>query len=150
MRGKAILVALAGAACLAAASDPAERLPDPAREAVAREIFRDVRCLVCQNESIDDSEAELAQDLRRIIREQVSAGRNSAQIKQFLTERYGEFVLLTPTFSLGNLALWTAPFLVVFLGGGLLIARLRTTPVDAVLTRTEADRLQSLAKDETY
>ena len=149
MRGKAILAALAGAACLAAASDPAERLPDPGREAAAREIFRDVRCLVCQNESIDDSEAELAQDLRRIIREQVSAGRSSIQIKQFLTDRYGEFVLLTPTFSLGNLALWSAPFLVVLLGGGLLIARLRTTPVEAVLTKAEAERLQTLAKTET-
>ena len=150
MRGKAILAALAGAACLAAASDPAERLPDPGREAAAREIFRDVRCLVCQNESIDDSEAELAQDLRRIIREQVSAGRSSIQIKQFLTDRYGEFVLLTPTFSLGNLALWSAPFLVVLLGGGLLIARLRTTPVEAVLTKAEAERLQTLAKTETH
>ena len=149
MRGQAILAALAGAACLAAASDPAERLPDPGREAAAREIFRDVRCLVCQNESIDDSEAELAQDLRRIIREQVSAGRSSIQIKQFLTDRYGEFVLLTPTFSLGNLALWSAPFLVVLLGGGLLIARLRTTPVEAVLTKAEAERLQTLAKTET-
>ena len=149
MHGKAILAALAGAACLAAASDPTERLPDPAREAAARAIFRDVRCLVCQNESIDDSEAELAQDLRRIIREQVSAGRSPVQIKQFLTDRYGEFVLLTPTFSLGNLALWTAPFLVVLLGGGLLIARLRTTPVEVVLTKAEAERLQTLAKTET-
>ena len=75
MKLRALLVALAGAACLAAASDPTERLPDPAQEAQAREIFRDVRCMVCQNESIDDSDAELARDLRQIVREQVKAGR---------------------------------------------------------------------------
>ena len=74
MRLRAALAALAGVFCLAAASDPAERLPDPGQEAQARAIFRDVRCLVCQNESIDDSEAELAHDLRQIVREQVKAG----------------------------------------------------------------------------
>ena len=105
MRLRVLLAALAGVACLAAASDPAERLPDPAQEAKAREIFRDVRCLVCQNESIDDSEAELAADLRRIVREQVRAGKGEAEIKAFLTDRYGEFVLLTPSFSPGNVAL---------------------------------------------
>ena len=130
MRRRALLVALAGAACLAAASDPAERLPDPKQEAVAREIFRDVRCLVCQNESIDDSEAELAQDLRRIVREQVKAGKTEPQIKAFLTDRYGEFVLLRPSFSAGNLALWIGPFLVAAAGIALLFARLRNrTPV---------------------
>ena len=78
MRLRVLLAALAGVACLAAASDPAERLPDPAQEARAREIFQDVRCLVCQNETIDDSEAELARDLRRVVREQVAAGRSEA------------------------------------------------------------------------
>ena len=149
MKRRALLAALAGAACLAAASDPAERLPDPAQEAQARAIFRDVRCMVCQNESIDDSEAELAQDLRRIVREQVKAGKDPAEIKTFLTDRYGEFVLLTPRFSLGNLALWGAPFLVVVFGGVLLIVRLRNRPSDAGLTSSEAERLRRLAGDET-
>ena len=146
MRLRALLAALAGVACLAAASDPAERLPDPAQEAQARAIFRDVRCLVCQNESIDDSEAELAHDLRQIVREQVKAGKGDAEIKRFLTDRYGEFVLLTPSFSAGNLALWGGPFLVVLLGAGLLFMRLRKRPLDAELTPAEAERLQRLAR----
>src|SRR6185437_773630 len=100
MRLRALAAMFAGLLCIAAAADPADRLPDPAQEARARAIFADVRCLVCQNESIDDSEAELAGDLRRTIREQVKAGRSDAQIKRFLTDRYGEFVLMTPRFSL--------------------------------------------------
>lgn len=149
MRVRALIAALAGVLCLAAASDPSERLPDPAQEAQARAIFRDVRCLVCQNESIDDSEAELAHDLRQIVREQVKAGRSADQIKAFLTDRYGEFVLLTPSFSAGNLALWAGPFLVVLLGAGLLFARLRKRPPDADLSPAEAERLRRLASDET-
>jgi cytochrome c-type biogenesis protein CcmH len=82
-----------------AAADPAERLPDPVQEARAREIFREVRCLVCQNESIDDSEAALAGDLRQVVRDQVKQGRSDKQIRAFLVERYGEFVLLKPPFS---------------------------------------------------
>ena len=149
MKIRALLAALAGVLCLAAASDPAERLPDPAQEATARAIFRDLRCLVCQNESIDDSDAELAQDLRRIVREQVKAGKSASEVKAFMTERYGEFVLLKPTFTVGNLALWAGPFLVVLLGAGLLVVRLRNRPADAELTPAEAERLQALAKDET-
>ena len=150
MRRQVLLVALAGALCLAAASDPADRLPDPSQEAQARAIFRDVRCLVCQNESIDDSQAELAADLRKIVREQVKAGRSDSEVKRFLTDRYGEFVLLTPQFSAGNLALWVAPFLVVLAGAGLLMARLRYRPVEPELSNEEAERLRQIAGDETY
>lgn len=149
MRLRLILAALAGVACLAAASDPAERLPDPAQEAKAREIFRDVRCLVCQNESIDDSEADLAHDLRQIVREQVKAGKSAPEIKRFLTDRYGEFVLLTPRFSIGNLALWGVPFLVVIAGVTLLFVRLRNRTLDVELTPLEAERLRRLDEDET-
>jgi cytochrome c-type biogenesis protein CcmH len=149
VRLRAILAALAGVLCLAAASDPAERLPDPAQEAKARAIFRDVRCLVCQNESIDDSEAELAHDLRQIVREQVRAGKSDAEIKRFLTDRYGEFVLLTPRFSAGNLILWGGPFVVVVLGLCLLLIRLRNRTDDQELSPSEAERLQRLADDET-
>lgn len=149
MRLRLILAALAGMACIAAASDPAERLPDPAQEARAREIFRDVRCLVCQNESIDDSEADLAHDLRQIVREQVKAGKSETEIKAFLTDRYGEFVLLTPRFSVGNLALWGVPFLVVVAGAALLVARLRNRAPDAELDAAEAARVQRLIEDET-
>jgi cytochrome c-type biogenesis protein CcmH len=149
MKIRALLIAIAGAACLAAASDPAERLPDPAQEALAREIFRDVRCLVCQNESIDDSEAELAQDLRRIVREQVKAGKSEEQIKVFLTDRYGEFVLLRPSFSLGNLALWIGPFLIVGGGLALLFVRLRNRTPEAELDELEAERVEALLDEET-
>jgi cytochrome c-type biogenesis protein CcmH len=149
VRLRLLLAALAGVACLAAASDPAERLPDPVQEAKAREIFRDVRCLVCQNESIDDSEADLAHDLRQIVREQVKAGKSAPEIKRFLTDRYGEFVLLTPRFSIGNLALWGVPFLVVIAGVTLLFVRLRNRTLDVELTPLEAERLRRLDEDET-
>lgn len=143
---QSLTVALAGVVCMAAAADPADRLPDPAQEARARAIFADVRCLVCQNESIDDSEAELAGDLRRVVREQVRGGKSNADIKHFLTERYGEFVLLTPAFSWGNLALWGGPFLVVALGGGLLLTRLRNRSADEELSPDEAERLRGLSE----
>ena len=149
MRARRLLAALAAVFCMAAASDPAERLPDPAQEARARAIFKDVRCLVCQNESIDYSEAELAHDLRQVVREQVRLGHSDAQIKRFLTDRYGEFVLLTPAFSWVNLALWGGPFAVVILGGGLLVARLRNRTADAELSPEEADRVRRLSQSDS-
>jgi cytochrome c-type biogenesis protein CcmH len=139
----------AGVLCIAAAADPADRLPDPAQEARARAIFKDTRCLVCQNESIDDSEADLAADLRHVVREQVQAGRSDAQIKQFLTDRYGEFVLMTPAFSWVNLALWGGPFLIVFMGAGLLATRLRNRSVEAELSPEEAERVRRLSESDS-
>ena len=149
MKVRPLLAALLGVLSLAAASDPAERLPDPAQEAKARAIFRDVRCLVCQNESIDDSEADLAHDLRQIVREQVKAGKSEAEIKAFLTARYGEFVLLTPSFSAGNLVLWGGPFLVVILGAILLTVRLRNRTPESELSPEEAARLGRTSDRET-
>jgi cytochrome c-type biogenesis protein CcmH len=147
MTARALLAALAGVLCLAAASDPAERLPDPRQEAHARAIFKDIRCLVCQNESIDDSEAPLAADLRRIIRQQVQAGRSDDQIKQYLTDRYGQFVLMRPSFDAGNLALWLGPFAVVGLGVVLLVVRLRNREPDQDLSEAEAQRLERLSRE---
>lgn len=150
MRARVVLAAIAAVFCMAAASDPAERLSDPAQEARAREIFQQVRCLVCQNESIDDSNAELAQDLRRIVRDQVKEGRSDAEIKRFLTDRYGEFVLLRPSFSIGNAALWLGPFLVVLLGVLLLLGRLRNRPAEPEreLDAADAERLRRLERRE--
>ncbi|MDB5436204.1 MAG: cycL [Phenylobacterium sp.] len=148
MRLRALAAALAGVVCIAAAADPAERLPDPSQEARARAIFQDVRCLVCQNESIDDSEAELAHDLRQVVRQQVRQGRSDAAIKRYLTDRYGEFVLLTPAFSWVNLALWGGPFLVVVLGAGLLVARLRNRSADPELSPEEAERVRRLSESD--
>jgi cytochrome c-type biogenesis protein CcmH len=148
VRLRALAAALAGVLCIAAASDPAERLTDPAQEARARAIFQDVRCLVCQNESIDDSEAELAHELRQVVRQQVRQGRSDAEIKRYLTDRYGEFVLMTPAFSWVNLALWGGPFLVVVLGAGLLVARLRNRSADPELSPEEAERLRRLSESD--
>ena len=149
MKVRTTLAAIAAVLCMAAASDPAERLTDPAQEARARQIFSEVRCLVCQNESIDDSQAELAHDLRQIVRQQVHAGRSDDQIKAYLVDRYGEFVLLRPTFSPGNAALWAGPFLVVLLGAGLLLVRLRNRAPEPELDAAEDERLQSLQDEQT-
>ncbi|MDP1599300.1 cytochrome c-type biogenesis protein [Phenylobacterium sp.] len=144
---KRILAILGAVLCIAAASDPADRLPDPAQEARARELFREVRCMVCQNESIDDSNAELAGDLRRLVRDEIKAGKTDDQVRAHLTDRYGEFVLLKPAFSWGNAVLWGAPFVVVVLGLWLLFRSFRNRPVDEELTADEAKRLDGLSDD---
>jgi cytochrome c-type biogenesis protein CcmH len=145
---RALVAMFAGLMCMAAAADPADRLADPAQEARARAIFADVRCLVCQNESIDDSEADLASDLRHVVRDQVKAGRSDKEIKRFLTDRYGEFVLMTPAFSWLNLALWAGPFLVVVLGAGLLLTRLRNRTGEPELSPEEAERVRALSQTD--
>ena len=145
---KKLLVLLAAVFCMAAASDPSERLPDPGQEARARAIFAEVRCLVCQNESIDDSSAELAADLRLLVRDQIKSGKSDDQVRTYLTDRYGEFVLLKPAFSWGNAVLWTAPFVVVILGVLLLLRNLRTPRPYAELSEAEAARLAALADKE--
>ena len=144
---KRILAILGAVLCLAAASDPADRLPDPAQEARARELFREVRCMVCQNESIDDSNAELAGDLRRLVRDEIKSGKTDDQVRAHLTDRYGEFVLLKPAFSWGNAVLWGAPFVVVVLGLWLLFRSFRNRPADEALTADEAKRLDGLSDD---
>jgi cytochrome c-type biogenesis protein CcmH len=144
---KRLLAAMAAILCIAAASDPAERLPDPAQEARARELFREVRCLVCQNESIDDSNAELAADLRRLVREEVKAGKSDDEVRKHLTDRYGEFVLLKPAFSWGNAALWGAPVLVVLAGLILLMRNFRNRSEDQDLSPEEIERLNRLSRD---
>ncbi|MBV8594611.1 MAG: cytochrome c-type biogenesis protein CcmH [Caulobacteraceae bacterium] len=144
-----LAAAIAALACLAAAADPAERLADPVREATARRIFQETRCLVCQGQSIDESDAPLAGDLRRIIRRQVAAGRTPAEVRRFLLARYGEFVLFRPPFNAWNAGLWLAPFGALFAGVALLGARTRRRLADAApLTSEEAERLDRLRQDE--
>ena len=149
MTVRRLLLALAAVGCIAAAADPAERLHDPAQEARARAIFAQVRCLVCQNESIDDSEADLARDLRREVRTQIAAGRSDAEVKAFMVAHYGEFAMLRPSFSASNAALWGAPFLVALIGATLLILRKRSAAATEVLTPQEEARIQALRQDET-
>lgn len=110
---------LALSLCLAMpaqAVQPDEVLEDPILEQRAREISKEVRCLVCRNESIDDSSASLARDLRLLVRERVTAGDSDAAVKTYLVDRYGEFVLLKPVFSMANAALWIAGPLLFVLG----------------------------------
>ena len=99
------------------AVQPEEVLKDAALERRAREISAGLRCLVCQNQSIDDSDAQLAKDLRLLVRERLVAGDTDQQVRDFLVQRYGEFVLLKPTFSAHTILLWLTPVLVLVLGG---------------------------------
>lgn len=112
------LVALILASGAALAVRPGEQLADPAQEARARRLSTELRCLVCQNQSIDDSDASLAVDLRRIVRERITAGDNDQAIRDFLVARYGEFVLLKPTLSFQTILLWGLPGLALLLGAG--------------------------------
>jgi cytochrome c-type biogenesis protein CcmH len=104
------------------AVQPGEMLADPALEKRARVISSELRCLVCQNQSIDDSDAPLAADLRRVVRERLTARDTDAQVIDYIVARYGEFVLLKPRFELSTLLLWLTPFLVL-LAGVVLVAR---------------------------
>jgi cytochrome c-type biogenesis protein CcmH len=112
-----VVLALLGATPLHAVQVD-EILPDPALEARARAISHDLRCMVCQNQSIDDSEAPLARDLRLLVRERIAAGDSNSQVIDFLVARYGEFVLLKPRFTPHTLLLWLLPPLAL-IGGGL-------------------------------
>ena len=143
------------AAALAAASpsfavQPDEILSDSALETRARTLSGELRCMVCQNQSIDDSEAPLAKDLRVLVRERLKAGDSDAQVLDFLTARYGQFVLLRPRFGWDTALLWGAPAGVLLVGGLAIVLALRrrkdlsvsaTTP----LTDDETRRLNELA-----
>ena len=110
----------------AEAVQPDEILPDPALETRARNLSRELRCMVCQNQSIDDSDAPLARDLRLLVRERLKAGDSDTQIVDFLVARYGDFVLLKPRFTLHTALLWLLPFLMLIAGAAaLLIMRRR-------------------------
>ena len=107
------------AGCPAAyAVQPDEIMSDPAKEARARDLSRELRCMVCQNQSIDDSDAPLARDLRLLVRERIASGDSDGQVIDFLVARYGEFVLLKPRFNPHTLLLWLLPPLAL-VGGGL-------------------------------
>ncbi|MFH1341501.1 MAG: cytochrome c-type biogenesis protein [Pseudomonadota bacterium] len=137
------------------AVQPDEVMSDPARESRARELSRELRCMVCQNQSIDDSDAPLARDLRLLVRERIAAGDSDAQVIDFLVARYGEFVLLKPRFNSRTLLLWLLPPLALA-GGGLALwvnmrRRSRTAVADESglkLTADEEARVQALMSDE--
>jgi cytochrome c-type biogenesis protein CcmH len=114
-----VLFVLLGSAAQALPAPDA--LSDPAQEARARALQKDLRCLVCQGESLDESNASLAVDLRPLIRARIKAGDSDEQIEKFLVARYGEFILMNPAFSLRTYALWLTPFGVLILGAGIAV-----------------------------
>ena len=111
----ALSVALPASAPVLAV-EPGEVLPDPALEARARALSKELRCLVCQNQSIDDSNAPLARDLRVLVRDRLQAGDSDAKVMEYVTDRYGDYVLLRPPFKATTLVLWIGPFVVLLLG----------------------------------
>jgi cytochrome c-type biogenesis protein CcmH len=139
-----LLICLIGVLPAAFALSPEEILPDPALEARARALSKELRCMVCQNQSIDDSDAQLAKDLRVLVRERLVAGDSDAEILDFIVERYGEFALLRPRVNGHNVLLWGAPILVL-LGGALwLLTRRRPHIAMNVQAPLDADEEAAL------
>jgi cytochrome c-type biogenesis protein CcmH len=150
LRYIAIVLSLT-AASRAFAVQPDEVLPDSALETRARTLSKELRCLVCQNQSIDDSEAPLARDLRILLRERLKAGDSDRQVLDFLVARYGEFVLLKPPLAWHTALLWLGPPVLLIAGafGLFLLARRRADPASSldVLTPAEEARLAKLVED---
>ena len=135
------------------AVQPDEVLSDAELEARARAISADIRCLVCQNQSIDDSDAPLARDLRLLVRERLVAGDSDEEVVDFLVDRYGEFVLLQPRFGLHTLVLWIGPFALLALAAFAALKRRRRAGEDAsgevALSPDEARRLDEIMKPDS-
>ncbi|WP_306154425.1 cytochrome c-type biogenesis protein [Roseovarius sp. MMSF_3281] len=150
MRFALSLVACLMLALPVAAVQPDEILDDPKLEERAREISGGLRCLVCRNESIDDSNADLARDLRLLVRERLVAGDSNEEVVDYIVDRYGEYVLLTPTATGSNLVLWLAGPLMLIIGGviGAFYLRRRSQAVPEaerdVLSQDEAERLRQI------
>ena len=143
---------LAAAAVLAAlpfaagAVEPDEILDDPVLEARAREISKDLRCVVCQNQDIDSSNAGVARDLRLLVRERLTAGDTNAEAIEFIRARYGDYVLLKPPFKPETYALWLAPALLFLFGAGAVIVVLRSSQKRQVTDRLSEDDERMVAE----
>lgn len=149
----ALMIAL-GAAAPAWAVQPDEMLSNPVLEARARAISKDLRCMVCQNESIDESEAPLARDLRLLVRQRLLAGDSDQQIIDYLVSRYGEFILLKPPLSWNTIALWGAPPALLLIGVAMIVMverrrrAARAATESAKLTAAEEARLAKILQGE--
>jgi len=161
MKMRTLMATLITAVCLTAglitaahAVQPDEILADPAMEARARSISAGLRCLVCQNQSIDDSDAPLAKDLRLLVRERLKAGDNDAGVRDFIVARYGEFVLLKPPVSMSTILLWAAPLLILLGAIAWIWSSYRNasgataSPVGAALSEDECKALDALLNDK--
>ena len=148
MRRFAIIAVFCLLAMPACAVQPDEILKDPALESRARALSQELRCMVCQNQSIDDSDAPLAKDLRVLVRERLTAGDSDRQVIDFLVARYGEFVLLRPRLNAHTVLLWLAPFAAIVAGAIGLIMFLRRRRVEdapgATLSADEQQRVDKL------
>lgn len=151
MRWSKTYVLLIGVVLLCAppavAVQPDEILKDPALEARARALSRELRCMVCQNQSIDDSEAPLARDLRILVRERLTAGNSDPQVVDFLVARYGEFVLLKPRFEWQTAALWLTPAVALIAGAIAMVLAIRRRRAAPIVTASlSPDEERQLAK----
>ena len=154
-RGTGVLVAaVVGLGALLAgtgvshALQPGEVLSDSKLEQRARGISLGLRCLVCQNQSIDDSDAQVAQDLRRVVRQRLVAGDSDAEVRAYIVDRYGDFVLLKPPFNARTLLLWLGPVIVLLCGGALVLwGRRRARAGTPALSAAEQAELQKLLDD---
>ncbi len=145
----ALIFSSATPSSFAWAVEPDEVLADPVLEARARDLSAQLRCLVCQNQSIDDSDAPLAKDLRVLVRERLVAGDSDADIRSYLVARYGEFVLLKPSMSLANLLLWLTAPAALLIGAATALWRMRknTGRTEAVLSEEEERALARILDD---
>ena len=152
-RGAVLTCLLLLAPLAGRAVQPDEIMPDPRLEARARALSAELRCMVCQNESIDESHADLARDLRVLVRERLQAGDSDDQVRAFLVRRYGDFILLKPPFKLETWLLWGTPFLILLAGSGIiLVARRRQMSLAPATSLSEAERAKletMLGKDES-
>ena len=150
MKRLILLLMLAVSPALAVGVDEAT-LDDPAQETRARGLMKDLRCLVCQNQSIEDSNADMARDLRNLVRERIALGDTDEDVHAFLVERYGDWILMKPPFNAQTALLWLGP-IVLLLGAGLgvvaYIRRQRTIVESTALSEDEAARLHALLKDD--
>ena len=148
---RVLLAALLFWTSAAFAIEPGEMLADPKLEARARALSKELRCPVCQNQSIDDSEADLARDLRRVVRERLQAGDSDDQVVDYLVQRYGNFVRMTPPLEAGTILLWFGPFWVLVIGGALVYVTLRgarRSRVDVPLDAEEEAKLKAALGDK--
>jgi len=150
IRALVAAVILLGAMQAALAVEPSEMLANPALEARAEAIGKQLRCLVCQNESIEDSGADLAHDLRVLLRERLTAGDSDAQVVKYVTDRYGAFVLLKPPVEPATYLLWFSPFVILVLGaaGAWFYLRRRAAPPDEPLDLDQRQQLERLLHDD--
>ena len=146
MRVVFMLIALLTLPLQALAVQPSEVLDDPVLEERARKLSAGLRCMVCQNQSIDDSDAELARDLRVLVRERLVAGETDQEVIDYVVSRYGEFVLLQPKLNARNALLWATPVVLLLIGGGFLVvmSQRRRKPQAAMLSPDEEKKLAEL------